>query len=138
MTSSLPRVRDFMDNEVPTIAPEMRVLDAVDFLLGHHVTGAPVVDGRGRLRGIFTERDCLKLVARSPDPNHSEALVSDYMTPDPATIPPDMDIYYAAGNFLKYHFRRFPVVDGAGKLVGAITRFDLLRAIRANRGYFER
>ena len=137
MTSLLPKVEDYMDNHVPTVPPDMPVLDAVDFLLGHHVTGAPVVDGSGALLGIFTERDCLKLVAHSADPEHTTALVSEFMSKDVATIPPEMDIYYAAGNFLKHHFRRFPVVDANGKLVGAITRFDLLRAIRANRGYFE-
>jgi CBS domain-containing protein len=53
------------------------------------------------------------------------------MTPDPMTIPPDMDVYYAAGLFLKGNFRRFPVVED-GKLVGAITRYDILRVIQAN------
>ena len=46
-----------------------------------------------------------------------------------------MDVYFAAGLFLKENFRRFPVVEN-GRLVGAITRFDMLRAIRANRDYW--
>ena len=40
-----------------------------------------------------------------------------------------MDIYYCAGLFMDVSFRRFPVVD-KGRIVGAITRFDLLRAVR--------
>jgi CBS domain-containing protein len=42
-----------------------------------------------------------------------------------------MDIYYAAGLFIDRDFRRFLVVED-GKLVGAITRFDILRAVSAN------
>jgi CBS domain-containing protein len=41
-----------------------------------------------------------------------------------------MDIYYVAGIFLKNKFRRLPVVED-GKIVGAITRFDLLRVVQA-------
>jgi len=57
--------------------------------------------------------------------------VEAFMTRDPETVPPDMDVYYAAGLFLKRNFRRFPVVED-GRLVGAITRFDILRVVRAN------
>lgn len=53
------------------------------------------------------------------------------MTADVKTIPPTMDIYYCAGLFMNVSFRRFPVVEN-GRIVGAITRFDLLRAVRRN------
>ena len=51
------------------------------------------------------------------------------MTSDVQTIPPTMDIYYCAGLFMNVSFRRFPVIEN-GRIVGAITRFDLLRAVR--------
>jgi CBS domain-containing protein len=53
------------------------------------------------------------------------------MTTDVITIQPDMDVYYVAGLFLNHTFRRFPVIED-GKLVGAITRFDILRVMEAN------
>ena len=53
------------------------------------------------------------------------------MTSDVITVPPHMNIYFAAGMFLNDNIRRFPVTEN-GKLVGAITRFDILRAIRKN------
>ena len=58
----LPRIGDHMDAVVPTLSPETRIMKAVDFLLRHRVTGAPVVDSYGRLLGIITETDLLKLV----------------------------------------------------------------------------
>ncbi len=51
------------------------------------------------------------------------------MTSEVKTIPPTMDIYYVAGLFMSEDFRRFPVVED-GRIVGAITRFDVLRAVQ--------
>jgi CBS domain-containing protein len=127
----LPVVRDYMDKRVPTLSPETDILDAVGFLLEKRVTGAPVVDKLGRLVGILTEKDCLRLVAAGVEGNLPRGSVATFMSPNPETIPPDMDVYFAAGLFLKRTFRRFLVVED-GKLVGAITRFDILRVIQAN------
>ena len=127
----LPVVRDYMDKRVATLRPETDILDAVGFLLERRVTGAPVVDKSGRLVGILTEKDCLRLVAVGVDGNLPRGNVEAFMSPHPETIPPDMDVYFAAGLFLKRTFRRFLVVED-GKLVGAITRFDILRVIQAN------
>jgi CBS domain-containing protein len=129
--AKLPVVRDYMDTYVPTLRLETSILDAVGFLLDKHVTGAPVVDKSGRLVGIVTEKDCLRLIATGIDGDLPSGTVESIMTPNPETIPSDMDIYFAAGLFLRRPFRRFPVVDN-GKLVGAITRFDILRVIRAH------
>lgn len=127
----LPLVRDHMDKQVPTLRPEMDILDAVGFLLEKRITGAPVLDRSGRLVGILTEKDCLRLVAEGVGGNLPHGNVETFMSANPETIPPDMDVYYAAGIFLKRTFRRLLVVEN-GKLVGAITRFDILRVIRAN------
>ena len=130
--AKLPVVRDHMDRHVATLRPETKILDAVGFLLEKKVTGAPVVDKSGRLIGMVTEKDCLRLVAAGVDGDVPRATtVAGIMTRNPETVPPDMDIYYVAGLFLSRPFRRFPVVEN-GKLVGAITRFDILRVIQAN------
>ena len=129
----LPKIREHMDRHVPTLRPETDILEAIGFLLKKKVTGAPVMDASGRLVGIITEKDCLKLVAAGVAGNLPRGSVASFMTPDPMTISPDMDVYYAAGVFLNNNFRRLPVVED-GKLVGAITRFDILRVIQANLG----
>ena len=127
----LPIVRDHMDTEVYSLEPQTEILDAVGFLLEHRVTGAPVIDEAGHLVGMLTEKDCLKLVATGADANRPRGTVAEFMTTAVTTISPDTDLYYAAGLFLHQGFRRFPVIE-AGKLVGAITRFDILRVIYAN------
>ena len=128
--NSLPRIGEFMDAVVPTLSPETRIMEAVDFLLHHRVTGAPVVDSDGDLVGIVTETDLLRLVTEGyhgqPPP---EGTVAEYMTTDVVTVPPTVDIYYVAGMFVNKKFRRLPVVK-SGKVVGSITRYDLLRVIR--------
>jgi len=129
---TLPSVREHMDTTVPTLSPETSLLDAVDFLLKKRVTGAPVVDDLGRLIGIITEKDLLRIVAHAPEPQSISGRVADFMTREVQTISPDMDVYYVAGLFLNVSFRRFPVVE-KDRLVGAITRFDILRVVRANR-----
>ena len=127
---SLPKVGEFMDAVVPALSPETQIMKAVDFLLRHQVTGAPVVDSDGRLLGIITETDLLKLVTEGIQGQPpTEATVAEYMTHDVVTVPPTVDIYYVAGIFLNNKFRRLPVVKD-GKIVGAITRYDLLRVIR--------
>lgn len=127
----LPVVRDYMDLEVATLVPEMDILEAIDFLIGNHVTGAPVVDKAYRVIGILTERDCLRLLALGHKGDVAAGTVGDFMTRNVVTLAPGTDIYYAAGLFLSHTFRRLPVVDGS-RLVGAITRFDLLRALSLN------
>jgi CBS domain-containing protein len=128
---SLPKISEFMDQVVPTLDPDTKIMKAVDFLLRHRVTGAPVVDRDGKLIGMITETDLLKLITAGVGAEPpTEATVADFMTTDVVTAAPSADIYYVAGLFLNNTFRRIPVVED-GKIVGAITRFDLLRVIQS-------
>lgn len=126
---ALPVVRDFMDTVVPTVRPDMPILEAVDFLLSNHVTGAPVVNADGTLLGMLTEKDCLRLLSTGVDGDLPTGTVKDFMTTKTDSVAPDMNVYFVAGLFLGANYRRFPVVE-KGKLVGAITRFDILKSIR--------
>jgi CBS domain-containing protein len=127
----LPAVRDYMDLKVATLQPDMDILEAIDFLIANHVTGAPVVDHELRVLGMLTEKDCLRLLALGSGDDVAQGTVRDFMTTQLTVIEPRTNIYFAAGLFLSHSFRRIPVVEG-GKLVGAITRFDLVRAVSEN------
>ncbi len=126
--NKLPLVRDYMTKKVRTLRPETPIVDAVDLLVKHAISGAPVVDGENRVVGMLSEKDCLPLLAKGVNHAPPEGTVSEFMAADPAILPPDMDLYYAAGVFMKKIYRRFPVVEN-GKLVGVISRRDILRAI---------
>lgn len=128
---ALPVVRDYMDKKVPTLSPDTAILDAVDFLLANHVTGAPVLDASGNVIGILTEKDLLRLLSTGMDSDKPDGVVRDFMTTEVFSVPSHMNVYFLAGMFLKASYRRIPVID-EGKLVGAITRFDILRVIQAN------
>ncbi len=129
--SILPAVRDFMAHDVPTLTPDAPVVEAVEFLLDKQVTGAPVVDKQGAIVGIITEYDCLKLLAEGANNQMPTGKVSDYMSKKVITVPAHMNIYFVAGMFLNAQVRRFPVVED-GKLIGAVTRYDILRAVKTN------
>lgn len=128
--AKLPTLRAFMDTEVPTVPADMNILDAVNFLLTQKQTGVVVVTGDREIVGILSEKDCLKLLAvGDEDFGLPQGTVADYMTRDVKSVPAKMNIYFVAGMFLNDVIRRFPVVEN-GRLVGQVTRFDILRAIR--------
>lgn len=85
---------------------------------------AIVVDGR--LRGIVTERDVMRAVARGADA-HIE-IVEDWMTPDPDTVPSDMDVDEAAAWMLATGYRHLPVMED-GRLLGIASIKDVLWAV---------
>lgn len=130
--AQLPPVSRYMDLKVVTLKANTEILTAVDTLINQHVTGAPVVDDENRVVGILTEKDCLRLLTLGTDEGEEpRGTVADFMTGAVVTISPRVNIYHAAGLFLHHNFRRLIVVDD-GKLVGAITRFDILRAVSEN------
>ena len=127
---SYPLVREHMATTLHTLTPKMDIREAIPLLLDNAISGAPVVDAQtGALVGVLSELDCLKLMTTSSD--IPEGHVEDYMSRDVETISPDMDVYWAAGKFLGSRFRRFPVVED-GKLIGQLSRRDVLRVIQIN------
>ncbi|MEJ2401644.1 MAG: CBS domain-containing protein [Xanthomonadales bacterium] len=124
-------VKDHMVTEVVTLHPDMEILRATHILIGSDVSGAPVLDKHGRLVGVLTERDCLKIVLLAGYHGQPGGLVRDYMTHDPVSVTPGDTILELAERFIKEGYRRYPVVDG-GRLVGVISRRDVMRAMGAH------
>lgn len=119
-----------MDTETHAFRTTDGLLDAVRRLVDLGITGAPVVDGRGKLVGSFSEVESLRLLSVGDGSGQAPSgKVADLMGQVPATVSPDMDLYYVTGLFLRFPtVRRYPVVED-GRLIGVITRKDVLRAI---------
>ncbi len=118
-----------MVTKLVTFHPEMNALAAVQTLLKYKISGAPVLDGEGDIIGVFSEKDGMNTILDASYHNEIGALVSDLMSKDVFTVQESSSIMEVAEKFLSTSFRRFPVVNTDGKLVGQISRRDVLRAV---------
>ena len=123
-------VADIMATRLVTFAPDTNIHEAIRVLLDKRISGAPVVDADGVLVGVLSKKDCLKIVFSSQYHDDWGGPVSDFMSTGVETLDADMDLVSAAQLFLASHFRRFPVLRD-GRLVGQVSRYDILRALTA-------
>lgn len=121
-------VKDCMTKKVATISQDMEIAHATQYLIAHNISGAPVLDDHGRLVGILTEQDCMKVVMQTVYHGEPGGLVKDYMSKNPVSVSPDQSILTLAEKLISERFHRYPVVDN-GRLVGIISRRDVMRAM---------
>lgn len=133
MNISVPTVDDYMAHDLITFRPEDDILTAVNILLDQRISGAPVVDRRGRLIGVLSKKDCFDVVYRTSYHQEWGGRVDEYMSKDVKTIDSGTNIIKAADLFMDSGFRRFPVLEN-GRLKGQISRADLLRALKEHWG----
>jgi CBS domain-containing protein len=122
------RIRDFMATNLHTVAPETEIMSAVKMLVDLDISGLLVIDDGGTLVGVLTERDCIDVALQSGYFDEAGGLVQNFMTTDVETIDADVSMMDLAETFTRAPFRRFPVVED-GKLIGLISRRDVLRAL---------
>jgi predicted transcriptional regulator len=120
---------NIMTKKLITFTPETQVLNAINTLISCRISGAPVLDEEGNLMGMLSEIDCMETYVQSAYHNEMGGLVKDFMSTEVKSISSSMGIVDLAEYFLETHFRRLPVVDN-GKLVGQVSRRDVLRAIQ--------
>ena len=149
------QVRDIMDSNPATVTPETSVQDVVATLREHQLPGVPVMDSDGRCVGMVTEAD-LVLPDNDGDlhiPHYINlfggtvfleplsrfegrlrkafaANAADMMTREPDTVGPDTSVKAAARLIHETGHNRLPVVED-GRLVGVVTRLDVLGALTA-------
>lgn len=126
-----PSIADYMAVDLVLFRPEFEILHAMNTLLEKRLSGAPVVDEEGRLVGVLSKKDCLRAALNGAYYQEWGGQVAAYMSANPETLDADLDLVTAAEWFLNSDYRRFPVLRG-GKLVGQISRADILRALLDN------
>src|SRR5918992_1333231 len=152
---ALAVVRDIMDTDPATVRPETPVEEVVSTLRRHELPGLPVVDGEGRVVGMITEADLVLpdddgdlhiphyinlfggTIFLEPLSRFEQRLrkafasnAADMMTADPDTVSPDTTVQEAARIIHESGHNRLPVVED-GRLVGVVTRVDVLGALAA-------
>ncbi len=123
-------VKDIMATKIITFKPDQNVHEVIDSLVENCISGGSVVDDDGNLIGIISEKDCLKTTIKSSYYDGMRALVSDLMSTSAQTVEAHESVHNTAQKFLDCHFRRFPVVEN-GKLIGQISRRDVLKAVQS-------
>ena len=118
----MPVVRELMSRDLLSTAPAEAITEVAQRMVDRNL-GAVLVLESGRLAGIMTERDIMRAVARGL---HPDAVVADYMSPDPETIDADDTTQHAAVLMIHGGFRHLPVVE-RGSVVGILSIRDLMR-----------
>lgn len=119
-------IRNLIGGSASICGPDLTVSEAALVMIDQGIGSMGVVD-RGRLVGIFTERDALRVVAEGAD--SSTATVAAWMTPDPDSMTPDVKVEDAAEWLLATGYRHLPVVED-GSLIGVVSIKDVLWALR--------
>lgn len=123
------KVRDYMTRHLVTFRSDTDLFTAINRLLEHRISGAPVVDSQGHLIGLLSEGDCLRGILSGAYYEAIGGTVSGYMVTEIETISPEVDIIEVSERFLRGRLGRIPVIEN-GRLVGQISRSDVLRAVK--------
>lgn len=144
--------QDIMTENVITIKKESSIEDLSEILLKNKISGVPVVDGDGRIAGVVTEADIivqdtdlhfpryfklldgiiyLDSLNRFMDSlkKHLATKVEDIMVTKVRTISPGTTISDIAELMLQQKINRLPVVDEDNKVIGIVTRADIVRSM---------
>ena len=122
--------RDIMVTKLVTLPPDMDAFKAIELLLKHRISGAPVVDGNRKFLGVFSERCCMSVLLAAAYEQMPGSEILPFIDRDVLTTHEDADLLSIAQIFSSSHHRRLPVLRD-DELVGQISRRDVLTAAHA-------
>jgi CBS domain-containing protein/anti-sigma regulatory factor (Ser/Thr protein kinase) len=118
------KIEEVMTRNVITVIPRTSMAELREVLREHRISGVPVMQN-DQLVGIISVEDLIKALAGG----EMKATVGEKMNPNPVTLHADEPVVTAVDYFAKYDFGRFPVVDMKGKLIGILTRGDIIEGL---------
>jgi CBS domain-containing protein len=142
---------DVMTRRVASISPDASVHDALRLMLDRRISGLPVVNAEGVLVGIVTEGDFLRRAELDTERQRSALVafllgpgrlageyvhthgrrVADVMTHNVVSVTEDIALSEIVRLMERHHIKRLPVTK-AGRLLGIVSRSDLLRALASS------
>ncbi|MER7467293.1 CBS domain-containing protein [Streptomyces sp. NPDC097981] len=127
------KVADLMTDEVVSVTPDTPFKDVAKLLAQHDVSGVPVLDDEDRVVGVVSQTDLLACAAPLPHPGPQTGTptpppaASAIMSTPAITVRAEETAADAARLMTRRGIERLPVVDVEDRLVGIVTRRDLLR-----------
>ena len=118
------KVEDIMTKEVIFVKQETPIYEAMKVLRKNDITGMPVVDEDMTLVGVITEKDVLRLFCGDEDDKNKT--VGFFMTRPAVSYREDESLQSVCDFMMVNYFRRVPVLSKKGKLVGIISRPDII------------
>ena len=125
-------VSDVMTTALITVPHDAEVDVAIELMVTKKVSAVAVVDTQGTLLGVISEYDVLQLLGQADNPGARLEPCAKYMTSPAKSISPHASLDVVANVFRAAATRRLFVVDNE-KLIGIISRRDILRYIRDHR-----
>ena len=121
------KAKDVMTKDVISVKKETPIYEAMELLVKNEITGMPVVDDDMTLVGVVTEKDCLRLFYADEDEKNKT--VRHFMT-QPAVHYNENDSLQSICDFMMInYFRRVPITSKEGKVVGILSRPDVIAHI---------
>lgn len=124
-------VRDCMVTTIVTFREETPIYEALDKILEYKFSGAPVVNEKKEILGMFSECDALRAILKLV--YHEEQIeyqVKDFMTAPVDCVHEDTGLVDVASKFIKDGRRRLPVINDEDIVIGQLSRRDVLQAVR--------
>jgi CBS domain-containing protein len=145
-------VKDFMIKEAITVLPEASIKEVMKTFVEKKIGGVPIVDSGGKLLGIVTDGDILRAI--KPVDQHIQnyftysilieeinlesrmsemknlSIIKIAKTRNIVTIHPEDELKKVVQLLSKHHFKKLPVVDDENRVVGVLSRGDVIRKIQ--------
>jgi predicted transcriptional regulator len=133
--SDVKVAQDFMRRKLITLSSDANVIDGVARLLKDNISGAPVVDDKGKYLGVFSEKCCMNALTEpvevADEVGIPVARVREFMTCKLTTLTPEVDVFDAIDHILRQRISGAPVVDADGKYLGIFSEKTAMRVLVA-------